>query len=119
MNIYRKDSALISNTDHFEINDQNTRNDRQYLQSDMGIEINEDGNTPTNIQLINKVNDVDAADGSPLFNLDNLFQIDNNTKGMNRAKSGGFLVNRNKNIENHVHQSQGLLDIQSIVEQGN
>jgi uncharacterized C2H2 Zn-finger protein len=38
-----------------------------------------------------------------MFNIDNLFDNKNDfQKGMNRAKSGGFLVNRNKNIDKYL-----------------
>jgi hypothetical protein len=73
---------------------------------DIGIEINEGGNTPTNMQLLtNKIDGQEQRDNyaGSMFNIDNLFDNKNDfQKGMNRAKSGGFLVNRNKNIDKYL-----------------
>lgn len=72
MNIYRKDSALIQKNQQNDYNDGNER--VQNIQSDMDIEINDGGNSPTNIELLAKIgNDEDEFTGS-MFNIDNMLE---------------------------------------------
>lgn len=80
MNIYRKDSALIQKIQTNDYKDENERGHQ--IQSEMEIEVNDGGNSPTNIEILAKIGNEDDEYAGSMFNIDTILEKQQKAQGM-------------------------------------